>query len=139
MAIIRWNPLGNVSLLQGRINQMFDEAFNRGSTRQERRELFPWKPTVDVYESEQGTVIEADLPGVSKEQIYIEAKDCVLSIRGERIRAAEVPETRYYRQERRYGSFHRSFNLPFALEPSSVSARYKDGVLIIRIVPPESD
>jgi HSP20 family protein len=139
MAIIRWNPFGNITVLQERINRMFDEAFSLGRDVDEDLALCAWKPQVDVYETEQGTVIEADLPGVTKEQIYIEVTDNVLTLHGERNPSHGEAETQYYRQERCCGSFRRSFSLPFVVDPAAVTARFKDGVLFVLIVRPKSE
>jgi HSP20 family protein len=138
MAVIRWNPYGSITVLQERINRMFEEAFSLGRDVDEDVSMCAWKPKVDVYESEQGMVIEMDLPGVAKEQIYLDVKDNVLTIHGERTDAQQIPESRYYRKERCLGTFHRAFNLPFMVTPSEVTARFRDGVLAILIAWPAS-
>ena len=133
MAITRWNPYGSFTVLQERINRMFDEAFRLGGDPDQDASLCAWKPKVDVYDSEPGTIIEMDLPGVTKDQIYIEVSDNVLTVRGERAAQPQIPETRYYRRERCLGIFHRAFNLPFSVAASDVTARFRDGVLVILI------
>jgi HSP20 family protein len=139
MTIIRWNPYGNITVLQERINRMFEEAFSLGRDPDQDVSLCAWKPKVDVYEGDAGTVIEMDLPGVTKDRIYIEVNDNVLTVHGERTAARQVPETRYYRKERCLGTFHRAFNLPFTVAPADVTARFRDGVLVILIARPASE
>ncbi|MDD2605732.1 MAG: Hsp20/alpha crystallin family protein [Desulfobacteraceae bacterium] len=138
MAVIRWNPYGSITVLQERINRMFEEAFSLGRDVDEDVSMCAWKPKVDVYESDEGMVIEMDLPGVAKEQIYLDVKDNVLTIHGERTDEQQIPESRYYRKERCLGTFHRAFNLPFMVTPSEVTARFRDGVLVILIARPAS-
>lgn len=139
MTIIRWNPYGNITVLQERINRMFKEAFSRGRDTDPDVSLCAWKPKVDVYESDPGTVIEMDLPGVGKEQIRIEVNENVLTVHGERTDARQVPESRYYRKERCLGTFHRAFHLPFTVAPADVTARFRNGVLVILIARPASE
>ena len=139
MTIIRWEPFNNISRIQDRINRMFEEAFNTASRLDDELTLCAWKPKVDVYEAEDGTVILADLPGVRKDQILLEIKDNVLTLRGERENADAVPQERYFRKERCFGTFQRSFSMQWPVEPASVTARFKDGVLEIRIAKPEAE
>ena len=84
MAIIKWDPLGNIATLQDRINQLFDDSFPHQHQDDETVPLCAWTPSVDIYETEQGVVIAADLPGVNKEDVSVEVKENVLTIRGER-------------------------------------------------------
>jgi HSP20 family protein len=84
-------------------------------------------------------VIEMDLPGVGKEQIRIEVNENVLTVHGERTGERQVPESRYYRKERCLGTFHRAFHLPFTVAPADVTARFRNGVLVILIARPASE
>ncbi|MBW1648155.1 MAG: Hsp20/alpha crystallin family protein [Deltaproteobacteria bacterium] len=139
MAIIRWNPYGRTSMLQERINRMFEETFGLGRTADRDVSMGTWKPKVDVYEGDRGTVIEMELPGVVKDQIEIEVNDNVLTVHGERTAEQQIPETRYYRRERCHGPFRRAFSLPFVVAPADVTARFRDGVLVILITRPASE
>lgn len=139
MAIVRWEPFNNISRLQDRINRMFEEAFSSTSHLHEELSTCAWKPNVDVYEDDEGTVIMADLPGVPKERITLEVKDNVLTLSGERGEGDPLPVERYVRRERDCGTFRRSFSMQATVDPASVSARFKDGVLEIRIPKPERE
>jgi len=92
-----------------------------------------WAPTVDIYDRDDHIVVQAELPGVKKEDIDIRVEDNVLSLSGERTRETEVKEDGYYRTERRYGKFGRSFRLPKATKPEKIDASFKDGVLTILV------
>ena len=139
MTIIRWEPFNNISRIQDRINRMFEESFNTASRLDDELTLCAWKPKVDIYESENATVILADLPGVRKDQIQLEIKDNVLTLSGEREDQDAVPPERYLRKERCRGTFQRAFSVQWPVEPTSVTARFKDGVLEIQIAKPEAE
>ena len=92
-----------------------------------------WMPTVDVYEANGNLVIEAELPGVKKEDISVTYADGILTIEGQRKEEKEVKEARYYASERFTGAFSRSFAVPEGIDPSKISAEYKDGVLKVQV------
>ncbi len=74
-----------------------------------------------------------NFPGVEKDQISVEVKDGILSLRGERKFEKEVKEESYHRIERMYGSFQRSFSLPVSVDQEKVTAKFKDGVLEVKL------
>ena len=88
----------------------------------------------DIRETQQAYVIDAELPGFSKEEISAEIKDDVLTIRAERHANTEPTNEndRYLRRERSYGSFTRSFGLK-GIRREEISAAYKDGILTITL------
>lgn len=139
MTLIRWDPFRNVATLQDRINRIFEDTFPRSREVDQDIAAGAWTPTIDVYETEEGIIVKADLPGVSKADVAVEIKDNFLNIRGERKTDRTVAEESYYRQERCFGTFHRSFRLQAAVDPGKVKARFKDGVLEIQIPRPEED
>jgi HSP20 family protein len=136
MTIIKWDPIQNISRLQGRINRLFDEAFP-GATEYDDAGTGAWSPAVDIHEAENAIFIHAELPGVRREDISIEFKDVTLSIQGTRQAGDEIEAKNYYRRERRFGRFHRSFTLPSIIDPGNIRAKFKDGVLEIEIPKPE--
>ncbi len=139
MTLIRWDPFRNVATLQDRINRIFEETFPRSREVNQDITAGAWKPMVDVYETEEGIIVKADLPGVRKADVSVEIKDNFLNIRGERKTDSTVAEENYYRQERCFGTFHRSFRLRASVDPGKVKARFKDGILEIQIPRPEED
>jgi HSP20 family protein len=94
---------------------------------------------VDIYETEDGLVLKAELPGVKKGDVSVEIKDNVLTLKGERKDDKEVHEEKYYRRERCFGSFQRSFNLEQSVQPDKIKARFKDGILEVQIPRPEAE
>jgi HSP20 family protein len=96
-----------------------------------------WSPVVDVYDNGDNIVIKAELPGVDKKNIEIDLKDHVLTLKGERSYENEVKEENYYRKERAFGKFHRSFSLLADVDTEKIKADFSDGVLKIDIPKPE--
>jgi len=90
-------------------------------------------PSVDVYEKDDKYVIDAEIPGLSKEEIKIDVKDGSLTISGEKKYENKSEDENYIRVERRYGKFERRFNLPENVNVESVSANYKNGVLEVSL------
>jgi len=138
MSVIRWDPFGNVNALQDRINRMFEEIFPRAGE-EEDLSICAWKPVVDIYETDEGIVIHADLPGVNKEDVSVEVKNNVLTLKGERHMDEKVGEERYFRRERCFGTFERSFTLKSTVSPDKIKAKFKDGVLTIQVPRPEEE
>jgi HSP20 family protein len=89
-------------------------------------------PPVNIWEDENGFYVEAELPGMSMDdlEIYVNEGD-ELSIKGVR-KVSEIEGT-WRRQERGHGEFSRAFKLPDAVDLPNVSAELKDGVLTITL------
>ena len=139
MAIIKWDPLGNIATLQDRINKLFDDSFPHQVQGDGTVPLCAWTPSVDIYETDQGVIIAADLPGVNKEDVLVEVKDNVMTISGQRSADPALQATNYYRRERICGNFHRSFTLHAMILPEQIKAKFKNGVLMVEIPKPEED
>ncbi len=129
MAILKWDPFKELQALQERIDQLFEESL-RG-----RGEIAPasWSPAVDIYETDDAIILEAELPGMNEKDIEVKIEDNVLTIRGERKFEEERKEENYYRMERFYGTFQRSFTLPSNVDTEKVKAEYKKGILKVTL------
>lgn len=114
------------------MDRLFGE-FGRGWPMEEGLTAGVWNPPVDVYETGDSIVLKADLPEVSKEDVDISVEGNVLTIRGERKREHEVKEKKFYRRERSYGSFTRSFTLPGTVDPDKIEAGFTGGVLTVTL------
>jgi HSP20 family protein len=136
MTLVKWDPFRDVAELQNRINRMFDESFAGSRSPGDEVALRTWRPAVDIYETESGIVIDVELPGVSKEAVAVEVKDDVLTLKGERTANPHIKEDNYYRRERLYGPFKRSFTLHHNIQPALIKATFKDGILQIEIPRP---
>jgi len=136
MALVKWDPFRDVAELQNRINRMFEESFGRSRESDDELNLHAWRPTVDIYEAENGIVLAVELPGVSKENVAVEVKDDVLILKGERFADPAISEESYYRRERLFGPFKRSFTLHQNIKPDQIKATFKEGILQIEIPRP---
>ena len=139
MTLVKWDPFRDVEKLQNRINRMFEDSFGHSRDPDDEMSMCSWRPPVDIYETENGIVLAAELPGVGKENISIEVKDNILTLKGERTAIPKVKEENFYRRERYYGTFQRSFTLQQNIQPNLIKATFKNGVLQIEIPKPEED
>src|SRR3989440_11761614 len=96
-----------------------------------------WAPAVDVWETDTEIVYAFDLPGISEDKIAVELEDNALTVSGERERSEEVSGERFYRYERRFGSFSRTIGLPQGTDESSIKGQDKGGVLESHVAKPE--
>jgi HSP20 family protein len=96
-----------------------------------------WVPALDVWETDTEVVYAFDLPGIPEEKIDIEVHDEMLTVSAEREKVEEEKTDRFFRYERRYGSFTRAVGLPQGTDQSKIAASYKDGVLEVRVPKPE--
>jgi len=135
MAIVRWEPLRELTTLQNEMNRLFSSAFdtpaNGGQT------MRRWMPAMDLVETEGQFVLTADLPGLTESDVTIEVDDRVLTISGERKAKHESTKDGYLRVERAFGAFSRSLTLPKGVNAEAVEANFDNGVLEIRIPKPE--
>ncbi len=90
-------------------------------------------PVVDIYEEGDDVVVKAEMPGIKKEDVEVSLTDDTITISGEKKKEEEVERKNYYRLERSYGSFTRSFRLPVEVQSDKAKAKFKNGVLEIRI------
>ena len=133
MALVRWEPLRELAALQNEMSRFLGSTLGEGNGQQRA-----WVPAVDVWETEKEVVYAFDVPGIPEDKISIELEDNALTISGERERTQEVSDERFYRFERRFGSFSRTIGLPQNVTEDQVKADYHDGVLEVRVAKPET-
>jgi len=139
MAVVRWDPTRELDSLQGEMNRLFASFFEtptatkgNGGNGAARR----WIPSMDLVETREQFVLEADLPGMGEKDVSIELENNVLTISGERKTEHEEQHEGYYRLERATGAFSRALSLPEGIDPDAVAATFDDGVLTVRIPKP---
>ena len=130
--LVRWEPFRELAQLQGEMGRLFNGLLDGPS-----RASQGWVPALDVWETENEIVYAFDLPGLSEDTISIEVQDDRLTVSGEREMTTETEGDRFYRYERRYGSFARAVGLPAGVDEAKITASYKDGVLEVRVPKPE--
>ncbi len=131
MTLARWSPWRELEEMQRGLSRILDDAtlgIETGS----------WAPAVDIRETDDALLVQAELPGIDKKDVRVEVKDGVLSITGERKYEKDVKEENVHRIERSYGRFTRSFALSPNIDTEHVDATMKNGVLEIRLPKVES-
>jgi HSP20 family protein len=133
--LVRWEPFRELAGLHNEMARLMNTAFTGegdGRTQQQA-----WVPAVDVWETDNELVYAFDLPGVSKDGIAVELEDGGLTVTAERERTDEVKDERFYRFERRFGTFTRTIGVPQGVDESKIRADYRDGVLEVAVPKPE--
>jgi HSP20 family protein len=120
VAFTRWDPLRDLLALHDQIGQLV------GS------DAPGWTPPVDLYETASAFVLTAELPGLAREHIDIDAEESRIMIRGERA-GGQVPCDHYHRVERGHGRFSRAFVLPEPIDVDGVTADLADGLLTLTL------
>src|SRR6185295_12504839 len=92
-----------------------------------------WTPSVDIFENKDEIVLEAELPGMNREDFELTIENNVLTLRGERRFEKRDEADNYHRVERAYGAFTRSFTLPQTVSGEGATAEYKNGVLRVAL------
>jgi HSP20 family protein len=88
---------------------------------------------VDISEDEQAFHLDAELPGLTRENISLNIEDDVLTIKAERSQNEEHKKKDYHRVERSYGSFSRSFNIGELIDQENIGAAFDNGVLHVTL------
>jgi HSP20 family protein len=125
-----WEPFSDLWDMRSEMSHLLDSFFGRP---QERAVAGNWYPAVDIYEEKDHYLVKAELPGVKQNDIKVSLTDNTLTLQGERKAEHEEKHNGYYRLERTYGKFHRSFKLPVEVNADKIKAKYKDGILEIDI------
>ena len=134
--VVRWEPFRELAALQNDMGRLMSTFLGQGQINGETGQR-TWMPAVDVWETENELIYAFDLPGIPEDKISVEYDDGALTVSGERERAEEVSGDRFYRYERRFGSFSRTVGLPQGVGEDGITADYRNGVLEIHVPKPE--
>jgi HSP20 family protein len=130
--LVRWAPFSELASLQNELSR-FMNGLHEGNGRTTQS----WIPTADVWETESEVVYAFDLPGIPEDKISVELDKGALTITAEREREQSVEDGRFYRFERRFGSFTRTIGVPQGVTENDVKAEYRNGVLEVHVGKPE--
>jgi len=119
--------------LQREMNRLFR------TTRGTRLHPVPSFPAINIWTSEEGQLISAEIPGVNPDELDISVTGEILTLSGERKPEQVGEDVRYHRQERGYGRFKRSIQLPFPVRTDGIEAAFKNGVLNVYLPRAEED
>jgi len=123
MSLSHYDPLSGL--------RQFEDAFTRYFTEPQGNR--PWAPAVDIYETENGLVLKADLPDVELSDIDVRVENLTLTIAGERKFEQRDNNKGFHRVERNYGKFARSFAVPNTFDTEHINASFKNGVLTLTL------
>ena len=130
--LVRWDPYGDMLSLRSAMDRLFEDAWVRPLTKLGTNGG-PATLAVDVYETDNDMVIEANVPGVKPEDIDISIQGDTLTIKGESQADETVTEDKFHTRERHFSAFYRQLMLPKAVESDAAEAEFKDGVLKLSI------
>jgi HSP20 family protein len=130
--MVRWAPFSELASLHNEMSR-----FMNGLLEGNGRTSQSWVPVADVWETEGEVVYAFDLPGIPEDKISVELDDNTLTVTAEREREQKVEEGRYFRFERRFGTFTRTIGLPQGVTEDAIKAQYRNGVLELHVAKPE--
>ena len=127
----RWEPLGELEQMTDRMRRMLEQTFGGFGWSSPLTERAGWSPLVDLEETDDAYVLEAELPGVKHEDVDIELVGNELSISGE----VKEPQRKgtVRRQSRRTGRFAYRVSLPSHVDPEKVEAGLDNGILKVTV------
>ncbi len=131
MPLAHWDPVRELLSLQERMNRLIDSTLSRTRSDTELSSTGAWSPAVDLFEADEHLILKAELPEVEQDDIELSIDDDRVTLRGERRLKDAVSEKQFLRMERSYGRFHRTLDLPTAVEADAVKAEFKRGILTV--------
>ncbi|HEV8711791.1 MAG TPA: Hsp20/alpha crystallin family protein [Candidatus Binatia bacterium] len=125
-----WLPLP-FSQLTEEVDRLFDELIHRpwGA----RRVAEEWSPQLDLYETEEAFILEADLPGVKKPEVSVTVENGELVLQGRRSAERTGTAGNFHYRERRSGHFVRRLRLPASVDHEQIRADFRNGVLRVTL------
>jgi HSP20 family protein len=96
-------------------------------------------PPINLWIGEDSVAVTAELPGIAPDEVDLTVRENTLTLKGEREPRPEDEKSVWHRRERPYGSFSRTVQLPFRVDPEQVEARFANGLLEVELHRPEAD
>jgi HSP20 family protein len=123
MFLAKYDPFREIRSLQDEVNRLFTASYPTAA----------WHPRVDVWENSDSLVLEAELPGMTKDDFELSFENNMLTLKGERKFEKKSEGDNYHRIERGYGSFARSFTLPATVTAEGARAEFENGILRVSL------
>jgi HSP20 family protein len=128
-----WLPLP-VQQLSDEVDRLFDELiYRRWGVGRPTAAAEEWEPQLDLYETDTAFILEADLPGVKKQDVSVEVEDSDLILQGRRAVERIRTEGNFHYRERRSGQFLRRLRLPASVDRTQIRAEFRQGVLRVTL------
>jgi HSP20 family protein len=125
-----WDEMDRI---QREMNRLYRVSYPR------RYQAAPSFPAMNVWSNDEGLVVTAEVPGINPKDIELSVVEDTLTVSGKRDAEQAGEDAKYLRQERGYGEFTRSMQLPFAVAANKVEASFKNGVLNVSLPRKEED
>ena len=132
MNIVRYDPFRELRSLQDEMTRLFT-GVTPASIDREDALRGAWNPSVDISENKENLVLEAELPGMKREDFELSIENNVITLKGERKFEKKDEGENYHRVERSYGSFTRSFTLPQNVTADGAEAEFNNGILRVTL------
>lgn len=129
MTLVRFKPIREFDNINNSLKKYFDDF----ESMKPSLNTNDFSPNIDISEKGNQLIIDAEIPGVQKEDLKITLQDNILTIEGEKKNVSEEDNRNYFRTERTYGAFKKSFNLPEDVDSEKVNAKFNNGVLSITL------
>jgi HSP20 family protein len=130
---LRRDPLQELLDLQERMNRLFDDTLARERLEEPALLHGSWTPLADVVETKEAYLVEVELPGLSRDDVVVQAQGDELFVRGERRPDPSSRPESFHRLERRYGPFVRGFRFSEEVDPDRIRAEFEDGLLQLEV------
>ena len=132
MNIVKYDPFRELRSLQDEMTRLFTGVMPASGNREEMAHG-SWIPSVDIYEDKERLILEADLPGMTRDDFELSVENNVITLRGERKFEKKTDGENYHRVERSYGAFTRSFTLPQTVTADGATADFENGILRVSL------
>ncbi len=132
MNIVRYDPFRELRGLQDEMTRLFTGVMPTDANREDMLHG-AWNPRVDIFENKENLVLEAELPGMSRDDFDLSIENNVITLSGERKFEKQTDGDNYHRIERAYGSFTRSFTLPQTVTADGAKAEFNNGILNVTL------
>jgi len=130
--LIRWEPFSEMMTLRDAMDKLFEDSFVRPS-HLAWPELGRGDPPVDMYQTANGVVVKASIPGLKPDEVDISITGDILTIKGEHKEDKETKEQDYFYKEHRCGAFNRSLAIPVQVKADKAEATFENGVLTLTL------
>jgi len=127
----RWEPQGELEQVSERMRRILEQTFGGFGWASPLIDKAGWSPLVDLEETDDAYVVEAELPGVKREDVNVELVSNELTISGEAKERERKGTVR--RRTRRTGRFDYRISLPGHVDADKIEAKLGDGVLMVRV------
>ncbi len=132
MNIVKYDPFREFLGLQDEMNRLFKGVVPAAANREDMLGG-AWAPKVDIFENKDNLVLEAELPGMTRDDFELSFENNVITLKGERKFEKKTENDNYHRVERSYGAFTRSFTLPHTVTPEGAKAEFNNGILHVSL------